>query len=125
MRRKIVWDLLKILITPWVMYAVIFAMDELKMRLLYATTAAWYFVPFIGYLFIGVLFALMLDLSNETFRSRALMVVLIVQIVLPVCIYFLQIPSIYRNIKKFHDYTTVLLMGSYVYLLGKTIKSKP
>lgn len=124
MRRKIVWDLLKILITPWMMFAVIFTMDKLKMRLLFSTPAAWYFVPLIGYLFIGVLFALMLDLSDETFHSRALMVVLIVQIVLPVCIYFLHIPAIYRNIKKFYDYTTVLLMGSYVYLLGKTIKSK-
>lgn len=123
MRHKPTIDFFKILLTPWVIMAVITLVQKIKFMLIASPSAAWFIAETMGYLIVGVLFGFMFTVSSETFRSRKMLALFFLQFLLPIGIWFLRIPEIYLNVTKIHDYTIRLLMGTYAYFICKSIKN--
>lgn len=69
---------------------------------------------------IGLLFAALLNVSEETLRNRLYLAVLVIQMLVLICPLFLwDYLQVYTVKDSF--YTALLLMGAYLYLLCRII----
>lgn len=122
MRNKSIRDIIKLIVCPYTIFAILQLLYRLKIPLISSLTAAWFFVPLVGFFVTGLLIATMLSISDNIYRSNSYLYILILQLLVLVCSFPLKIGFIYSDKNSY--YFASQLLGIYLYLLFKILKKR-
>ncbi len=122
MHNKLVRDIIKLIICPYMIFGILYLLYQLKVPLISSLTAAWFFVPLIGYFIIGLLIAAMLNISDNIYLNNSFLYILLFQLLVLVCSVPLKIEFIYTGKNSY--YFVAQLLGIYLYLLCKILRKR-